>query len=140
MLNAVGYSALLKDAKFSTLEARTHNAPALAKELDTIFASQSWSHWQSIFDTNDIAYVQASDLEQVVSDKQFIENEVFVDLHNAGTDATRTVNSPVFIDGYARRPAGPAPGIGQHSDDILKELGLDDATIQQLREDNIVVG
>lgn len=140
LLNAIDKTSLLKDPRFSTLEARAANAPELTLELDRIFATKPWAQWQSIFDKTGIAYVQASDLEQVVNDKQFIENNVFVDLNNAGTDATRTVNSPVFIDGFSRRPAGPAPNIGEHSDEILMELGLDAEAIKQLRKDNIVVG
>jgi formyl-CoA transferase len=138
LLQAIQQTELLNDPRFATLEARTENAPALAEVFDKIFQSQPWQHWQSLFDSKGIAFVQAGDLNDVVNDKQFIENDVFVPLNNTNTAATRTVNSPIFIDGYARQDAGPAPDIGQHSDSILQGLGLDSQAIAQLREDKVI--
>ncbi len=138
LLNVLGQSDLLDDSRFSTLEARTSNAPAFAQQLEQIFAAKNWSEWEKTFDANDIAYVQASTVPQVVDDPQFIANDVFVDLVGTSTDATRTVNSPIFIDGYERQAAGPAPEIGEHSESILKQLGLDSSTIQKLRDQKVI--
>ena len=138
LLNAMQQQTLLDDTRFATLESRTQNAPAFAKVLDELFAAKPWQHWKSLFDSKGIAYVQASDLGQVVCDQQFIDNDVFVALDDTNTTAKRTVNSPIFVDGYHHKIAGAAPGIGEHGEAILTDLGLDQNTIEQLRADNII--
>lgn len=138
LLTVMQQQALLEDPRFATVEARAENAPAFSEVLDGLFAEHPWQHWQTLFDNNGIAYVQASDLGQVVNDKQFIENDVFIPLNDSNATATRTVNSPIFVDGYQHKTAGAAPTIGQHSDSILTELGLDQSRIDELRSENII--
>jgi crotonobetainyl-CoA:carnitine CoA-transferase CaiB-like acyl-CoA transferase len=59
-----------------------------------------------------------------------IENEVLVPFEN---DTILTVNSPIFIDGARKVQPRKPPGIGEHSDEILRKAGYDDAAIRNLR-------
>jgi crotonobetainyl-CoA:carnitine CoA-transferase CaiB-like acyl-CoA transferase len=49
-----------------------------------------------------------------------------------------TVNSPIFIDGARKVQPRKPPGIGEHSDQILREAGYDEASIQKLRASGAV--
>jgi formyl-CoA transferase len=64
-----------------------------------------------------------------------IENEVLVPFEN---DTMLTVNSPIWIDGAKKVKPRRAPGIGEHSDEILREAGYDEASIQKLRASGAV--
>jgi crotonobetainyl-CoA:carnitine CoA-transferase CaiB-like acyl-CoA transferase len=44
-----------------------------------------------------------------------------------------TVNSPFGLDGVDKTPPGPAPGLGQHGEEVLREAGFDTAEICRLR-------
>jgi len=48
------------------------------------------------------------------------------------------VSSPLWIDGAAKVPAAPAPGIGEHSDAILREHGIAPEEIARLRAAGVV--
>jgi formyl-CoA transferase len=59
-----------------------------------------------------------------------LENEVLVPFEG---DTMLTVNSPIWIDGSRKTQPRRPPGIGEHSDEILRQAGYDDAAIAQLR-------
>jgi crotonobetainyl-CoA:carnitine CoA-transferase CaiB-like acyl-CoA transferase len=44
-----------------------------------------------------------------------------------------TINSPIWVDGSKKKPPRHAPDIGEHSDEILRAAGYDEASIKQLR-------
>ena len=49
-----------------------------------------------------------------------------------------TVNSPIWVDGSQKTKPRRAPGIGEHSDEILRKAGYDEAAIQKLRSSGAV--
>jgi formyl-CoA transferase len=74
-------------------------------------------------------------LDDIPNDKQMLENDVLVPFEN---DTMLTVNSPIWIDGSPKVPPRHPPGIGAHSDEVLREAGYDDAAIRQLRASGAV--
>ncbi len=74
-------------------------------------------------------------LDDIPNDSQMIENEVLVPFEN---DTMLTVNSPIWIDGSQKVKPRHPPHIGEHSDEILREAGYDEASIQQLRASGAV--
>ena len=59
-----------------------------------------------------------------------------VDAAHFGTD--RLINHPVNVTGLPRSPATPAPGQGQHADQILEQLGFRTDEIEVLRNDGVI--
>jgi crotonobetainyl-CoA:carnitine CoA-transferase CaiB-like acyl-CoA transferase len=53
-------------------------------------------------------------------------------------DTMLTVNSPIWVDGSNKVQPRHPPGIGQHSNEILREAGYDEASIRQLRSSGAV--
>jgi len=64
-----------------------------------------------------------------------MENDVLVPFEN---DTMLTINSPIWIEGNQKIKPRRAPGIGEHSDEILREAGYDEATIQDLKAAGVV--
>ena len=58
-----------------------------------------------------------------------LDNDVLVPLE----DGTLTINSPIWVDGSEKVKPRPAPAIGEHSEEILRAAGYDDASIGALR-------
>ena len=74
-------------------------------------------------------------LDDIPHDKQMIENEVLVPFEE---DGMLTVNSPIWIDGSKKKTPRHPPAIGEHSDEVLREAGYDEAAIRQLRASGAV--
>jgi len=53
-------------------------------------------------------------------------------------DTMLTINSPIWIDGANKVPPRRPPGVGEHSDEILRKAGYDEAAIQNLRASGAV--
>jgi formyl-CoA transferase len=60
-------------------------------------------------------------------------NDIVVPLEGAGQKLTSTISSPIQVHGVAKVPARRAPQIGEHNDQVLKELGFSSDEIDGLR-------
>jgi crotonobetainyl-CoA:carnitine CoA-transferase CaiB-like acyl-CoA transferase len=69
-------------------------------------------------------------LDDIPNDRQMIENDVLLPFEN---DTMLTINSPIWIDGSQKTQPRHPPGVGEHSDEVLREAGYDEAAIRQLR-------
>jgi formyl-CoA transferase len=49
-----------------------------------------------------------------------------------------TINSPIWVDGSDKVKPRHAPGVGEHSDEVLRAAGYDEAAIKQLRASGTV--
>jgi formyl-CoA transferase len=56
-----------------------------------------------------------------------------VPLEGAGGNLTSTISSPIRIHGVTKVPARRGPGLGEHNEEVLKELGFDATEIDGLR-------
>jgi len=69
----------------------------------------------------------------VVNDPQLLENDIVVPIEGAGEKVKFTVSSPLTIHGVPKLAARRAPAIGEHNDELLKELGFSNDEITQFR-------
>jgi crotonobetainyl-CoA:carnitine CoA-transferase CaiB-like acyl-CoA transferase len=65
-------------------------------------------------------------------------NEIVVPLEGAGDKLTSTIRSPIQVHGVTKIAARRAPELGEHNDEILKDLGFDANTIDSLRASGAV--
>jgi crotonobetainyl-CoA:carnitine CoA-transferase CaiB-like acyl-CoA transferase len=74
-------------------------------------------------------------LDDIPHDRQMLDNEVLVPFEN---DTMLTINSPIWVDGTRKVQPRRTPGIGEHSDEILRQAGYDEASIKKLRASGAV--
>jgi formyl-CoA transferase len=135
---AIGRQELLLDARFNDDAKRVANAPALTEILDAVFTSQTLDHWQHAFDQAHITYGIVRSPKEVTTDPQLLANDVIVPLEGAGDHMKLTVSSPLKVHGAAKVPARRAPELGEHNDEILKQLGFSSDEIDGLRASGAV--
>ena len=75
-------------------------------------------------------------VDDMPTDEQMRVTETFVPFEN---DTMLTINSPIWIDGAKNVQPRKPPAVGEHSDEILRGAGYDEAAIKQLRS-NWAVG
>jgi crotonobetainyl-CoA:carnitine CoA-transferase CaiB-like acyl-CoA transferase len=138
VLKAMGREDLLTDARFSDPAKLAQNRPQLTAILDEIFGSQPMSHWYEIFNDVHVPFGAVREPQDVVKDPQLRANEIVIPLEGAGEKMTSTVNSPIQVHGVAKVAAKRAPRIGEHNDEVLKELGFGVDEIAGLRSSGAI--
>jgi formyl-CoA transferase len=129
----IGRADLLKDPRFADLAKLTTNMGQLTTILDEIFSAQPMAHWREVFDKANITYGMVRDPQDAIKDPQLIENGIVVPLAGAGGNLKNTISSPIKVHGVTKVPAKRAPELGEHNEEILKELGFDPKEIDGLR-------
>jgi formyl-CoA transferase len=76
--------------------------------------------------------------QEVINDPQVKANDIIVPLQGAGDKLTSTNSSPIQVHGVTKVPARRAPGLGEHTDEVLQELGFDADSIEGLRASGAV--
>jgi len=123
---------LLEDPRFTNRAERRARPLELARELVAVFAARTYAEWERAFAGTGIPVGVIGRLADVVEDEQAEHAGIFAPTTNP--EVPRTVNNPIRL-GFAKpRTAGPPPAVGQHSEDILRELSYGDAEIANLRK------
>ena len=138
VLKAMGKEDLLTDPRFSDPKKLAENRPQLTAMLDDIFGSQPMSHWNEIFSGVHVPFGAVRDPHEVINDPQLRPNNIVVPLEGAGDKLNSTISSPIQVHGIDKVPARRAPGIGEHNDQVLTELGFSATEIDGLRSSGVV--
>jgi crotonobetainyl-CoA:carnitine CoA-transferase CaiB-like acyl-CoA transferase len=92
--------------------------------LDTIFATRTRDEWAAIFDADpDFFWAPVNDVDDVLADPQTHAAGVVVEVA-ADDGPVRVVDSPIDFVGTPPAPYRGAPALGEHTDEVLVELGL----------------
>src|SRR3954454_5201999 len=130
LAKCLGREDLVGDARFATRADRHARSLELIALFDSIFATKDLAEWRGILDGNGLVFGVVGILDDIPHDKQMIENEVLVPFEN---DTMLTISSPIWVDGSRKVQPRKPPGLGEHSDEILRNAGYDEAAIKQLR-------
>lgn len=135
---AIGRPDLLTDARFSDPEKLTANMPQLTAILDEVFGAQPMAHWYEVFNGVHVTFGAVRAPQEVTNDPQLPANGIVVPLEGACGKLTSTISSPIQVHGVAKVPARRAPDLGEHNEEILRELGFGAKDIDTLRASGAV--
>jgi len=135
---AIGRSDLLTDPRFSDPAKLMANMPQLTAILDEAFSAQPMEHWNEVFNGVHVTFGAVRGPEEVINDPQLAANDIVVPLEGAGGNLNRTISSPIQLHGVAKMPARRAPDLGEHTEEILRDLGFDADGIEDLRASGAV--
>jgi formyl-CoA transferase len=128
-------SPALDDPRFATHALREEHVRLLIPILDEVFASRDQAEWRRILDEAGLIFGIVADMDEIHTDEQVLASRALVPFTDG---SSLTVNSPLWIDGEEKLPPRPAPAVGQHSEEILREAGYSEPEIRAMREAGMI--
>jgi formyl-CoA transferase len=123
-LATMGLESLSRDPRFTDGKSRIQHAAALVEILDPLFVSKPLAHWKRVLDEGRVIFGVVQIAEDILNDPQMIHNEIFMPVGDASVGSKYTVSSPIQIAGNAKESPRRAPALGEHTLDVLQELGF----------------
>ncbi len=127
LVGAIDARHLLDDPRFESVRSRTENLPALELALNAALRRQPVAYWVTHLAEAGIPAAQVAGLEQSVDSAIAEERETF-----QASGAIPLVRLPWLIDGQPVPWNQPAPHLGEHTRDVLREIGYPESEIDAL--------
>ena len=136
---AIEKPELETDPRFNTRQVRAENCAELIGIIDEVFATKNRKQWERRLRKNNCIYGRVETPEEVINDPQAIANGFFATIDHPVEGENKLVATPVK---FRQNPASvrtPAPEVGQHTEEILLELGYTWDDIAQLNEQGVIL-
>jgi formyl-CoA transferase len=130
----IGRPDLAEDERFSDLGARAQNSTACVSELEATFLGEDLATWQDRLESFSGVWAPALTPAEVHGHVQVEANGYLPLVEASDGTSYRLPTPPAQYDGSAAVPRGPAPELGQHTEELLVELGHDWDAIGGLRD------
>ncbi len=136
LCDALGHAEWKDDPRFRTFTERLEHRDEITRILDQALAERSTEQWLGIL-SGTVPVAPVNDIAQAL-DNPFVAEEGRLQSLTHPTDGTyRMVANPVRSS-EGETPSQPAPGLGQHTNDLLDELGYSKERIDGLRDKSII--
>ena len=134
----IGAEQLLDDERFSTNADRVRHRDDLVPQLEALFATTTSANWIARLSSGGVPVAPVNSLGQAIADPQTMHNASIVELTHPTYGAYSVVQNPIRLSGTPIKAHGYATEPGEHTTEILEELGLPDEAIADLVERGIV--
>jgi crotonobetainyl-CoA:carnitine CoA-transferase CaiB-like acyl-CoA transferase len=140
LFELTGLAEVLELPEYASADVRMQHFDAVFELLAEALSKQTTQHWLSLFTGHGIPAAAIRELPEVVADPQFAYRGVFADVPSpAGNSETlRLIQAGYLADGDGPAVQRPAPKLGEHTDEILTELGYQSTDIAKLHKTGVV--
>jgi formyl-CoA transferase len=137
-LGVVGLRELESDARFVTNADRHAHRSELIPLLEAVTATQTRAHWIEAFQAAGVPCGAIQTYDQVFSDPHLLERGYFWEGPHETLGTVRQLGSPMRLQETPPRRDTAGPTLGQHTDEVLGELGYSGADVKDLRDRTVV--
>ena len=133
-----GLNAIVDDPKFRTNAERVKHRAETLQHVQSVITTDTVAHWNEALNEVGIPCSPINTLAQLLDHPHTKADKLIMQYDHPAAGRLNCVGHPVTFVGEERAPGLPPPTLGQHTDDVLKEMGLSDASIAELRRDEII--
>ncbi len=138
LCEALGTEPLLDDPRFKTAPDRSRNRKALAPELEKAFATKTSAEWVELLNAKGVPSGPILDVKQVFENEQIQHLGMTVPVTHPALGEIRVQAPPVTLSRTPGLVRTHAPDTGEHTAEILGELGLSAADVAALRTEKVI--
>jgi alpha-methylacyl-CoA racemase len=119
---------------------RAPNAEELASraEVAEVLRTRDRDEWNALLLAADACVGKVYGIDEMVQDPQVQHRRMVVDIDHPEWGPVRQFGTPIKLSGSRAEPRAAAPAPGEHTDDVLRQLGLTQSEIERLREKAVV--
>ncbi|MEW6185640.1 MAG: CoA transferase [Thermodesulfobacteriota bacterium] len=134
----IGQKQWLSDPRFADTENRRKNQAELITLLDGIFMTRTSGEWMEIFIEKGLMFCPVQRVPEILEDPQALDNGYMVDYDDPGFGRLRIAGYPVHFSGHSAGTRSLAPGLGQHTREVLSELGYSEEEMEEFKKEGVV--
>ena len=141
LCDALGRPDLKSDARSASNVARCRNRAFVDGELGAIFSTRSTAEWLAQLAKFNVPATRVQDLNYALRrDPQVAHNKTVIEVEHPSAGKVEMLALPVNFHATPARYARPAPILGEHSFEVLREFGFSRAEIESLTQCRAVAG
>ena len=127
------------DPKYAVNPSRVANREELDSLIEAITQMKTTQEWLEVFEGSGLPYSAVNDVQGTLNHKHVLARGMVKEMNHEWLGPIKMVNTPVKYSESKPSIRSVPPVLGQHTEEILKEvLGLDEAAIERLKEEGAV--
>jgi formyl-CoA transferase len=138
LCQAIGRADLLEDSRFGDRSRRLEHRAALIPEIETTTVTRDRAHWLDRLDAAGVPAGPINNYAEALADPHALARGMVVDLVHPGAGAIKALGVPVKLSHTPGAVDRPAPLVGQHTAEILTELGYPETEQRALRDRGVI--
>ena len=127
-----------KIPRFDSMPKRTENREELIALLDEVFAEKTLAEWTAALDREGCIWAPAQTIAETINHPQTVARGAFVEIDHPTHGRIDLVDTPIKFSEARVGARGPAPELGQHTEEVLLEAGYNWDEIAKLREQAVI--
>jgi len=138
LCDVLGIEKVAEDSRFATNAGRVDHFEELQSILSPIFESETKAHWIEALETAGIPCGPINTIPDVIESPHTAARGMIMEVHHPVAGNIKTSGSPIKTSGADVFATEPAPTLGQHTEEILTELGLQEDEIVVLKDTGVI--
>jgi crotonobetainyl-CoA:carnitine CoA-transferase CaiB-like acyl-CoA transferase len=138
LCRGIDHAELIEDPRFATNPVRAANRGELIPFLERLFATATRDVWLARLRSHGVPCAPVNELEEALSQPQVIHNKALTELKHPVYGPYTVPSNPIKMSESPPRPHGYVPGVGEHTSEVLAELGFDRAQISAFQASGAV--
>jgi crotonobetainyl-CoA:carnitine CoA-transferase CaiB-like acyl-CoA transferase len=138
LCTALGMQDFANDPRFASWLLRLQNNEALLPIIEKRFGEKPRAEWLEILAAHDIPAAPVKTIQEFMEDPAVRHHDMVHEYDHPDVGRLRLMGQPLAFAGTPTRDPGPPPTLGQHTDEVLRELGYDATAVNDLRARKVV--